>query len=342
MICTAVFLTTAVGMEIFRRWSLRRELFDLPNERSSHTAPTPRGGGLVLVAVCLTAYVVTTVFLTGNFQRSYLVGAALIALISWLDDVYTISFVWRFLVHSLAALLVVFGLGYFREIYFPFVGVINTGAAGAAITFLWIVWLTNAYNFMDGIDGIAGMQSLTAGIGWLLVGGFLNLQGVSLYGGIVAFAGLGFLTLNWQPAKIFMGDVGSAFLGYSFAVFPLLAKGESGQATAVQPILLPVGVLLVWLFVFDSLWTFAGRALRGEKVWQAHRGHIYQKLVISGFSHQFVTILYGSLSTLTVLSVRLFLDRRSDLSVALIFIIALQSAGLLTCSMYFKRRGLAV
>lgn len=307
-----VFLATYGGVKIFRRWSLRRELFDVPNERSSHTVPTPRGGGLIIVLVCLGTYALAPVVCGGRFHWSYFLGAALVAAVSWLDDVYSVPFGWRFLAHSAAALPVIFNLGFFGEIYLPFVQTVNIGASGAVITFLWIVWLTNAYNFMDGIDGIAGTQAVTAGIGWLVAGHFLDLPSAGFYGGVIAFSSLGFLIQNWQPAKIFMGDVGSAFLGYSFAALPLLAKNENQPENNFPAILLPTAVLLVWLFVFDSVWTFAGRALRREKVWQAHRGHIYQKMVTAGWSHQAVAVLYGLLSLLIGSALIFWLSEGSD------------------------------
>ena len=222
----------------------------------------------------------------------------MVALISWLDDLYTISFVWRFLVHTISALLVIYGLGGLEQIYFPMFGTLNVGAAGTVLTFFWIVWLTNAYNFMDGIDGIAGAQAVTAGIGWMLIGELAEAHTVSLYGGVIAGTGFGFLLRNWQPAKIFMGDVGSAFLGYTFAVMPLLLKNET--TTINNNLFLIVAVMLVWLFIFDTLWTFGRRVLNGEKVWEAHRGHIYQRYVIRGLSHRFVSGLYGLISILNV------------------------------------------
>lgn len=340
----AVFLVSFFGVELFRRWSLRRELFDVPNERSSHIKPTPRGGGLIIVIVCLTTYTILTLFVTGNFQWTYVAGSVFIAVISWLDDVYSISFVWRILVHALSALLVISDLGYFSEIYLPFFHLINISVIGAGLTFLWIVWLTNAYNFMDGIDGIAGMQAVTAGIGWFLIGNIFNLPTVSFYGGVLAVSNIGFLIKNWQPAQIFMGDVGSAFLGYSFAVLPLLAKTENGQKNEVQLVLLPIAVLLVWLFVFDTVWTFARRAFMREKVWQAHRSHLYQKLVIARFSHQTVTLLYGLISaeiTLALIFAVFFWTEEDVLSkfVLIVSIIVFSVALLITVYLLQRTKG---
>ena len=332
-----VFIMTYIGVEIFYRWSLQRKLLDIPNERSSHTSPTVRGGGLIIVLICLTAYTLYTFFVTDNFQWSYLIGASLIALISWLDDLYTISFGWRFLVHALSASIVIFTLGHFQTIYVPFYGIINFGSVGAVITFLWIVWMTNAYNFMDGIDGIAGMQAVTAGIGWLAIGNLLGMSSTGFYGGVIAFSSLGFLIHNWQPAKIFMGDVGSAFLGYSFAVLPFLSIQEWNE-NVINKLYLPIiTVLLVWLFVFDTIFTFMRRIFNGEKVWEAHRGHIYQRLVIEGFSHRSTTILYGLFSALIALTTCLWLINKDVWEIVLIFIISFQTLALLFCLQFFQK-----
>lgn len=294
---TIVFFVSYIGVEIFRRWSLRRELLDVPNERSSHTAPTPRGGGLIIVLVCLSFYTIFTLFYTDNFYWSYLTGALLISLVSWLDDIYDISFIWRFLIHSASASLVIYNCGYFAEVYLPFLNRIHFGSLGIIITFLWIVWLTNAYNFMDGIDGIAGMQAFTAGIGWLLIGRILGFETIGFYGGVIAFSSLGFLIHNWQPAKIFMGDVGSAFLGFTFAVLPLLARNEISSNSFLLPI---VAVVLVLLFITDTVLTFLRRIFKREKIWLAHRSHIYQQLVIYGYSHRSVTLIYSFISFIII------------------------------------------
>ena len=331
------FGATYTGILLFIRWSLRRNLFDVPNERSSHTVPTPRGGGLIIVIVCLTAYTVSTIFLKGSFSWCYLLGAFLVAAVSWLDDLYKVSVIWRFFIHALSASLVIYGLGYFDAMHIPPVGSFSVGAFGIILTFLWIVWLTNAYNFMDGIDGIAGIQSVTAGFGWYLAGNLLGLPNSGFYGGVIACASLGFLILNWQPAKIFMGDVGSAFLGYTFAVLPLLAKSELGTTSENDRILFPTALLLVWLFAFDTLWTFGRRVLNREKVWEAHRGHLYQKYVINGLSHGFVSGLYAIISICNVLAVILSLMYPGGASFILILVF-LQSAGLILGLYFLKKR----
>lgn len=334
-----IFLLSYYGVEWFRRWSLRRQLFDVPNERSSHTTPTPLGGGVIVVLISLTAYTLYAVFIAGNFAWAYVLGAVLIAFVSWLDDLYTVSIVWRFLVHAFAAFLVINYVGYFDESYVPFFQAAKIGEiAGLTITFLWIVWLTNAYNFMDGIDGIAGMQAVTAGIGWLLVGNLLGSDSVEFYGGVLAFSSLGFLVQNWQPARIFMGDVGSAFLGFSFAVLPLLAGREIGAASENRRFLSFAAVTLVWLFIFDTVYTFFRRAANAEKVWEAHREHLYQKFVAAGFSHRLTAGLYGLISILTVVVTTLWISLGGVWQPLLIFSIGSQAILLLIVLPIVRRK----
>ena len=331
-----IFAATYLGVRRYRFWSLRKNLLDIPNERSSHTAPTPRGGGLIIVIASLTAYVVCSKITGRNFSGSYLAGAFLIALISWLDDLLTISFVWRFLIHSAAAILVVSTLGYFTEIELPFLGTFNLKIYGAILTFIWIVWLTNAYNFMDGIDGLAGMQAVTAGIGWIIVGKIAGFQTAALLGGILAFSSLAFLIENWSPAKIFMGDVGSAFLGFSFAVLPLLARNEGAGGAFTASRLPLIAAALIWLFLFDTILTFLRRLLKREKVWQAHREHIYQKLVVFGYTHRFVSILYGAVSVVAIIFFIFALDRKEFFSSGLLLLMTAQSAVLIGF-LYFSK-----
>jgi len=296
----AVFAVSFLGVELFRRWSLKREMLDVPNERSSHSVPTPRGGGLIICFVSILALTIYTLAAGGSFYWSYFVGAIIIAIISLIDDVRTISPVLRIWFHSLAAGLAVWSLGGFSEILIPFYGIIQIGFGGSVLAFLWIVWLINAYNFMDGIDGIAATQAVTAGIGWSLIGLIWGIGEISFYGAVLALSSFGFLLLNWQPAKIFMGDVGSAFLGYSFAVLPLLINKQA-ENPRLESMLPWIAVFLVWFFVFDSFFTVLKRFFRGEKVWLAHREHIYQKMVIAGLSHSTVTGFYGLASVIVVL-----------------------------------------
>jgi asparagine synthase (glutamine-hydrolysing) len=286
---------------LIRRWASRMAIFDIPNERSSHTTPTPRGGGLAIVVITL-AVVLIFSLLNGGWQKSlfYLAGGAILAFLGWRDDVRSMPARVRFLVQGLVAIGTITGLGYFDALPFPFIGRIELGILGILLTIIWIVGLTNAFNFMDGIDGIAGGVAATAGFGWvvLIQAGGGTTTGLAFWIALaIAAASLGFLLQNWSPAKIFLGDVGSVFLGYSFAVLPLLVENNT-----VQP-LMP-GILVVWVFIIDAGVTFIGRAYRHERLFSAHRSHLYQRMVIGGMSHAAVSSIYIILTILGVLLAR--------------------------------------
>ena len=278
-----------------RLWAERRQMLDIPNERSSHTRPTPRGGGLAIVVVTLAgSWLVYPWFGAGISIKAllaYTLGGALISAVSWLDDLRPLSRVVRFASHSLGALLAILAIGYWQTLPVPGLGTLTLGWLGLLISFFWIVGLTNAYNFMDGIDGLAGGQAVVAGIGWAALGGLSGQTCVSLIGLLLAASGLGFLWHNWPPAHIFMGDVGSAFLGYTFAVLTLIASQTQAR-------FILVGAALVWPFIFDTVFTFLRRLIRREKVFSAHRSHLYQRLIVAGLSHRTVTLLYLALAGL--------------------------------------------
>jgi Fuc2NAc and GlcNAc transferase len=284
----ASLLAGIMGTELFRRNSLRRNWLDHPNERSSHVLPTPRGAGLVIVSISLTAYLAIGLFFSSTFSWGYLVGALLVAGISWLDDLYSLPFFVRLVAHFAAALLVVFDAGYWSSVGFSNEQAMGLDGFGSVITAVWIVWVINAYNFMDGIDGIAGVQAVVAAAAWAIIS--MSAPGTSAYAFVLAGSSLGFLIHNWHPARVFMGDVGSAFLGYTFAAFGLLYTHGTGASSPGVPI---ISILILWPFLLDTILTMARRAWNREKFWQAHRKHLYQRLVIAGFSHSFVTMAYG-------------------------------------------------
>ncbi len=281
------------GVAAIRRWAEWRQLIDVPNERSSHSRPTPRGGGLAIVLVVLAGWSLYD-WLSYDIWPilPYVVGAALIAYISWLDDLRDVPTVVRLTIHGSAAALAILSFGYWHITSIPQLIQLHIGWMGLPLTFLWIVGLTNAYNFMDGIDGIAGSQAVVVGFSWAVLGWLAGQPHVSAMGMLLTGASLGFLIHNWPPARIFMGDVGSAFLGYTFAVLPLM----SAHAPKADSRLAYVGALLLWPFIFDSAYTFLRRAWHGENVFAAHRSHLYQRLVITGHSHLFVSRLYTALA----------------------------------------------
>ena len=326
---------TYLGVGWFRRWSLHKGYLDHPNERSSHDTPTPRGGGLVIAAVTLTAYIGCSWLVNYKLSVGFIVGSILIVVVSWLDDIYSLSFLWRLLVHLTAAAAVIADVGYFDAIAIPFVETpLRLGILNMVISLVLIAWFVNAYNFMDGIDGLAGVQAVAAGLGWLLIGLFMGVPTATVIGGVVVCTSIGFLIHNWQPAKIFMGDAGSAFLGFTFASIPFLVR-EQGIA---RPELLPVvAVLFVWLFVFDSAVTVVRRLFRGERVWTAHREHFYQKMVIAGHSHQFVSSLYGSIAVAIAVPAALMVDMHHSSTSYLLALIVVLSVVVMLATTYRSR-----
>ncbi len=277
-----------LGVKWVRTWAERRSILAIPNVRSSHDLPMPLGGGLAIVAVTLAGFLLYAVFAVQwpwTAILAYVLGAMLVAAVSWVDDLRSLPATARLIAHVLAAVIGILGLGYWHSLGFSWPYDFELSWLGLVISFVWIVGMTNAYNFMDGIDGIAASQAVVAGVGWAILGWISDQHLVSVLGLLLASSSLGFLGHNWPPASIFMGDAGSAFLGYSLALLPIIAA-------QVEPRFVLAGALLVWPFVFDTAFTFLRRLLKGENVLSAHRGHLYQRLVIAGRSHRFVTLLY--------------------------------------------------
>ena len=268
----SAFFSWAV-IAIFRRWAINKNLLDQPNQRSLHIRPTPRGAGIGIVLVVL---IIGAALQFGRLRDSFhatcsrgqislFMGAALlIAVISWLDDIRNgLSPGLRLAVHAVAAGLAVSAVGGWDRIALPFFGTVALNWIGSVVMLVWIVGLINAYNFMDGIDGLAGVQSVTAALAWVTVGILSGNPLLSVAGTLLGSSTVGFLIHNWTPAKVFLGDVGSAFLGFSFAVMPLCAgQGFLGAGADRVPI---AGFLIVAPFVMDAAFTFFRRLVRKEK-----------------------------------------------------------------------------
>jgi UDP-N-acetylmuramyl pentapeptide phosphotransferase/UDP-N-acetylglucosamine-1-phosphate transferase len=288
----ALAILSYLGVWIIRRYAERRQLLDHPNERSSHSMPTPRGGGLAIVLLVTGTGIWFMREADWSRDLVYIVCAVVIAFLGWRDDTHSLSPRVRFAVQGLVAAASIWGLGYFSSVTIPLFGKLQLGVVGVVITFLWIIGLTNAYNFMDGIDGMAGGVAFAAGLGWVLLTSNIPYLANSFVFWIalaIAAGSLGFLGHNLHPAKIFMGDVASTFLGYSFAVMPLMAANEEGDA-------LMIGTLLMWTIIMDAGVTFIRRAVNREKLLAGHRDHVYQRLVIGGYTHSQVSIMYTVLT----------------------------------------------
>lgn len=282
-----------VAVRSFAGWAQRRQLLDVANARSSHVRPTPRGAGIVIVALTL-AGAWSWQFLSNSAPSAvplaaFTAGAILIAAVSWRDDLAGVSVGVRLVSHSIAAAVAIWGVGYWREAELPLTGTFQLGGVGIVATGLWIVGLINAVNFMDGIDGLAGTQAVIAASAWAILGAWTGQSMVFVVGLLLAASTGGFLINNWPPARVFMGDVGSSFLGYSLAVLPFLSTNPPAWS-------LGVAALLMWAFVLDSGGTFLVRLVNGENVFAAHRSHLYQRLAARRRAHAPVTLLYGGLA----------------------------------------------
>ncbi|HET9726836.1 MAG TPA: glycosyltransferase family 4 protein [Gemmatimonadales bacterium] len=318
------------AVEAVRRLALRRGVLDVPVARSSHEVPTPRGGGIVIVAATLLAPVMVGGLAEGGLAppvAAWMAGGAAIALIGWIDDIRSLSSRTRLPVQVAAAALLLAVAGCWRELDLPLAGPVPLGWAGCLLALLWIVGMTNAYNFMDGIDGIAAGQAIVAGLAWAIIGREAGDAEVGAIGAGIALSGAGFLLHNRPPARIFMGDVGSGFLGFTFAALPLLL---AARGTAAYPARLPVaGAALVWPFLFDASFTFVRRLVRGENVFEGHRSHLYQRLVITGMSHTRVSALYAGWALVSSALALVWLRGRPGAGVALLGWTLLSVAGMI-------------
>jgi Fuc2NAc and GlcNAc transferase len=298
----AAFLCSAVLTGLVRRRAIGRGQFDLPNARSSHTRATPRGGGLAIVLTVSSALPVLAWqgVLTLPQLWALLGGGTAVAVVGFADDRRAVAPGLRLAVHVLAALWAVWWLGGLASVSIEG-HVVQLGWVGDVLAVTGIVWVLNLFNFMDGIDGIAAGEAVfvtgaAAALGWSDAGG------VAAAALVVAAASLGFLLWNWAPARIFMGDVGSGYLGFAIATLSLGAAREQSGAVWVW-------LVLGGVFFVDATLTLVRRALAGQHVHQAHRSHAYQQLARRWHSHARVTLGVLSINLLWLLPCALLATR---------------------------------
>lgn len=259
----------------------RRAILDRPNERSSHSRPTPRGGGLAVTVVLLLAGGALALLIpNARLELCILLsGAALLALLSWFDDLMDLSAALRLSIHILVVAVALTLLPSEAAI---FQGLLPPLLDRIAAGLLW-VWFINLYNFMDGIDGITGVETISIGLGLFalsqFVAAFPPVPG--WFGLSVAATATGFLLWNWHPARIFLGDVGSVPLGFLLGGL-LLETAAAGYWAAA--------LILPLYYLADASLTLLRRAARGEKVWRAHREHFYQRPVLRGLAHDRIVL----------------------------------------------------
>lgn len=301
----------AIGVWCARSLAIRKQWLDRPNDRSFHKTPTPRiGGAGVLLPIVLTLalfsvlprYVVSISFVI------IIVPSLIVALISFFDDRFDLSRLLRFLIHLFLGGAVLYFL---RDAWtgqpLPLIGDVLPVWLCAIILVIWFAGLTNAYNFMDGIDGIAAIQGIVALLGWSLIlltdpifEGHIH-SNTSFLLILVILGGLfGFMFFNWSPASIFLGDIGSTFLGFLLAGMPF-AFSSLGLPFERS---LEAAVLFVWPFILDTGMTFTRRLILRESVFDAHRTHLYQ--ILAGTfktreeGHRITSLFFGCMALLGV------------------------------------------
>ncbi len=303
----ACFLTSLVVCEVVRRVALRRALLDEVNERSLHTVPTPRLGGIAIVVVTVGAAVLA--WSSGSYEMHALVfvcgGVALLGL---RDDLRPMSAAVRISVQ------IAVSFAFLRFIGTPpflLARGFSVGVPPFVVTAMLVVWMVgvlNIYNFMDGMDGLAGFQTVSASIALaVMLGGVSALSGFALALGASA---AGFLVHNFPPARIFMGDAGSTFIGMSFAALAVLGMHHDVPITESALPLAP--------FLLDGTFTIFRRALRKEKIWKAHRSHLYQRAVQTGLGHR--DVLFAYMAWLGVALVASVLSSRGTLALVLAWV----------------------
>jgi len=271
----------------------RAGIFDLPNHRSSHAVPTPSSGGIAIVVTALSGFL--AVYFVSDSVRiaeRHMAGLGLAALaitaIGLLDDMGRLrGFKFKLAGQVFAGcVLLAFGI-VVETVTVPFHGPVALGWLGYPLTLLWVVALTNVFNFMDGLDGMAAGTAIIAAAAF---GAVTFLQGayfVYILCYVLLAASAGFFVFNYPRARIFMGDVGSQFLGFAFAALAVVAAEQDASRTSF--LVMP---LLLFHFIFDTGFTLCRRFMAGEKVTEAHRSHLYQLLNRLGHSHARVSALY--------------------------------------------------
>lgn len=291
----AVLIFALLLTWVLRRYALSRSLMDIPNARSSHSVPTPRGGGVAIVLAYLA--VLPVVGYQGWLSWPMVIGlmgsGAWVAVVGFLDDHGHIAARWRLLAHFIGATWL---LAWLPEL--PQLAVMGTsfdlGLLGYLLGALMLVWLLNLYNFMDGIDGIASVEAITVCVGGALLYALVGIPMLAAAPLLLAAAVAGFLVWNFPPARIFMGDAGSGFLG-------VVLGGLTLQAAWVAPQLLWAWLILLGVFVLDATFTLLRRLMRGDKVYEAHRSHAYQYASREFGAHLPVTLAVLAINVLWLL-----------------------------------------
>jgi len=298
-------ITVAACTFLFTKWFIRYadsvQITDVPNSRSSHTKPTPTSGGVGFVWVSMAAIFIYAFI--GSYAEStslitFLSILVMMAVIGWWDDKHELSRKLRYGAQSVAAIAVILFITNMDTFHLPYLGMMELGLLSFVFAFVWITGTPNIYNFMDGVDGIASMQAIGTSAGWMYLAYVWQIPELLVLNLFILISVTVFLWFNWAPASIFMGDVGSLFLGFLFAIMPFYAAYLPGSPEI--GLLIWVAAIMLWPFLFDGAYTLFRRARRRENILDPHRSHLYQRLYGVGWPHHKISLLYGLFTTITV------------------------------------------
>jgi len=279
------FFSAFLLTKAFRRFAIANGIVDIPNCRSSHLNPVPRGAGIAIVTITISLFFVAslTSFIGTDTFFALFISGLITGLIGFYDDVRDAHPLFRLVLHFLAAWCAYVVIPVFPEIQIFDNRYYLYGGFAGIVTIIGLVWMLNLYNFMDGIDGIASVEAVTVSLSAFVLLFYIGAPGLAFTSLLVAVAVLGFLVWNWPPAKVFMGDVGSGYLGITFGILALTSAAES-------EITLWVWFILLSAFITDSTYTVLVRAFTGQRVYEGHRSHVYQILARRFKSHRPVVI----------------------------------------------------
>jgi Fuc2NAc and GlcNAc transferase len=296
LLIAPVFILSWVLSRLALRYALARQMLDVPSIRSSHTFPTPRGGGVGFVIAFISSLVLLTV--VGKLEVSSFIALAgsglAVAIIGFMDDHIDLPARWRLIGHFASAGFALFWFGGLPPIYIDG-NIIELGWVGWAVGLLYLVWMLNLYNFMDGIDGLASIQAISVCLGMCSIFLFIGTEQLIAAPIFLAVTVAGFLLLNFPPAKIFMGDVGSGFLG-------LILGALSIYTAWFESDLIYCWLILSAVFIVDATFSLIRRVLCGKKFYEAHRSHAYQHAA-ERYGHKVVSLSVLAINTFFLLPV---------------------------------------
>jgi UDP-N-acetylmuramyl pentapeptide phosphotransferase/UDP-N-acetylglucosamine-1-phosphate transferase len=277
---------------------------DIPNERSSHDTPKPRAGGIAIILGVVSGSIWFFAAEGVHLPWTFWIASFIVAALGIVDDRIGLPVWTRLIFQAIAISLVLHHSGAYTEFPLPEPLNVGLGWVGFVVAFIWVLGIMNIFNFLDGIDGFAGAQTLVAAVVISLI---LFGSPMSFFTIVLAGAALGFLFWNWDPSKVFMGDVGSSLLGFWFAIIPFFTDEFSLNSMTL------IVVLALWVFLSDGAFTIIRRGLNKEKIWKPHRSHLYQRLNILGWRHRkIVSILVLFMVVMGAFAVLLALPEVKD------------------------------